>query len=81
MSFDALRTLNLKGQLTELHEFLDKRFPNKYKYQSTTQHAVQFMFTEKGTTLEVDLLLSAYWKDPDELYRFLRTVPPEKRKQ
>ena len=81
MSLDALRTLNLKGQLRDLHEFLDKRFPNKYHYQLTTQRAVQFMFTEEGTTLEVDLLLSAYWKDPDELYRFLCTVPPEKREQ
>ena len=81
MSLDDLRSLNLKNQLKDLHEFLEKRFPNKYKHQCTTKHAVQFEFTEKGITVEVDLLLSAYWDNPQELYTFLRTVSPEKRKQ
>ena len=81
VSLDDLRSLNLKRQLRDLHEFLEKRFPSKYKHQFTTQHAVQFEFTEKGITLEVDLLLSAYWDNPQELYTFLRTVSPEKRKQ
>ena len=67
--------------MKDLHKFLEKRFPNKYKHLKITEHAVQFKFTEKGIPLDVDLLLSAYCDNPNELYTFLCTVSPEKRKQ
>ena len=41
--------------------------------------SVQFAMSYKNVTLQVDLLVSPYWSNPEEFYNFLRRIPKEKR--
>ena len=62
--------------IRKLHAFLGRALGHNYNYTGMTLRSVQFCY--KGM-VEVDLLVSPYWRDQHELYRFLQGVPKEKR--
>ena len=68
--------------ICQLKEFLDKVDGVALKRQSQ-QFSVQFSFdyNHRGSPIDVDLLISPYWNDPEEFYNFLRRVPKEERMQ
>ena len=63
--------------LEKLDTFLRNALGRNYNYTGMTPHSVQFHYKKM---VEVDLLVSPYWKDQHELYRFLQVVPQDKRK-
>ena len=71
--------------LCQLKEFIAEMDGVTLKKQSSNakQFTVQFFFdfNHRGSPIEVDLLISPYWNDPEEFYNFLRRVPKEKRKK
>lgn len=61
----------------KLHAFLSSRLSSRdYNCTCITQHSVQFVY--KGQ-VDVDLLVSPYWANQHELYRFLQSVPQQRR--
>ena len=67
---------DFRGWLEKLDAFLATTFRYDYKKTNMTLRSVQFKFKD---TIDVDLLVSPYWSDQHELYRFLKQVPAEKR--
>lgn len=67
--------------LGKLHTYLSEVLRAKYHYEDTSHVALKFSYTfPDGTTLSVDLLLSPFWENKEELLRFLQTIqPPVKR--
>lgn len=64
-------------QLKELIERVD----GVTLMRQSKQFSVQFSFdyNHQGSPVDVDLLISPYWNNPEELYNFLRSVPQEER--
>ena len=60
----------------KLHGFLSKSLGHDYNHKGTTKYSVNFVYKRQ---VEVDLLVSPYWENQHELYRFLQKVPKEKR--
>ena len=78
---DVLRSGRMfEPWIRQLKEFLDKVDGVALKKQSQ-QFSVQFSFdyNHRGSPIEVDLLISPYWNDPEEFYNFLRQVRKEER--
>lgn len=61
--------------LNLLQTFLETKFGADVR---KTIHSVQFTFNGK---IDVDLLVSPYWKDQQELYRFLNRVPKDRQSE
>lgn len=68
-----VRENGFRAWLEKVKSFLQKSFGGSFK---VTPHAVQF---EYGGKIDVDLLLSPYWSDPHQLYKFLGQVPQAER--
>lgn len=62
--------------LQKLDRFLVRHFRESYEKTRMTHRSVQFKF--KGV-IEVDLLVSPYYKDPEAFYKFLKSVHPSQR--
>jgi hypothetical protein len=62
--------------IQKLHAFLTKALGHNYNFTGMTKRSVQFYYKRM---VEVDLLVSPYWSNQHELYRFLQGVPKEKR--
>ena len=74
---EVLRQRNeFQPWIKKLHAFLSRELGHNYNYTIMTLCSVQFCY--KGM-VEVDLLVSPYWSDQHELYRFLQGVPQNKR--
>ena len=69
--------------LRQLKEFIDEMDGVTLKRQSPNakQFSVQFFFdvNHRGSPIDVDLLISPYWNNPEEFYNFLKGVPKEER--
>ena len=69
--------------LHHLKEFIAEMDGVTLKRQSSNaqQFSVEFTFdyNHRGSPIEVDLLISTYWNNPEEFYNFLRRVPKEER--
>ena len=62
--------------LEQLDSFLSANFSRRdYRKTGMTKRSVQFVF--KGI-IEVDLLVSPYWTDQHEFYKFLQRIHPPK---
>ena len=73
ISQHTVRENGFRAWLEKMKSFLQRSFGGSYKL---TPHAVQFKYDGK---IDVDLLLSPYWSDPDQLYKFLGQIPEAKR--
>lgn len=62
--------------LKKLHMFLTHTLGQDYIYIQMTARSVKFKYKRM---IDVDLLVSPYWSDQHELYRFLKTLPENKR--
>ncbi len=62
--------------LRALENHLDRKNPGKLSQRKETPHSVQYRFDER---IDVDMLISPFWREPSELYRFLQRIPREKR--
>jgi len=61
--------------LDKLNQYLSELLHDKYHFEDTSDVALKFRYTfPDGMTLDVDLLLSPFWKDREELLRFLQTI-------
>ena len=61
--------------LDKLHTYLSEVLRDKYHYEDKSDVALKFSYTfPDRTTLSVDLLLSPFWEDREELLRFLQTI-------
>ena len=69
--------LHLTPRIGQLRDFLKATFPENCLGMKLTSRSVQFRFTHPNTSipLDVDLLVSPYWENEHEFYRFLRKVP------
>ena len=69
--------------LCQLKEFIAEMDGVTLKRQSSNakQYSVEFSFdfNRRRSPIDVDILISPYWKNAGEFYNFLRTVPKEKR--
>ena len=72
----ALQPNAFQSWVRELHAFLSSKLGHNYGHQGMTKRSVQFVY--KGR-VEVDLLVSPYWENQHKLYRFLQSLPQEKR--
>ena len=61
-----------------LKVFMEEEFKLTAKTPGHNNRSVQFVFTYGDVSLQVDLLVSPYWNDPEEFYNFLRRIPKEK---
>ena len=69
----TVRENGFQALLEKMKSFLQRSLGGSYRL---TPHAVQFKYDGK---IDVDLLLSPYWSDPHQLYKFLGQVPKVKR--
>ncbi len=65
-----------KPWVEQLHKFLKNELGHNYNYTGMTQRSVQFNYKGK---VDVDLLVSPYWANQHSLYRFLQSIPQQKR--
>ena len=59
-----------------MESFLDRKFPGKLSERNRTSRSLQFKFENK---IDVDMLVSPFWRDRHDLYRFLQGIEPRKR--
>ena len=59
-----------------VQSFLDRKLPAKITDKDRTKYSFQFKYNMK---LDVDLLVSPFWRDKHDLYEFLNSVPEKKR--
>lgn len=71
-----VRENGFRAWLEKVKSFLQQSLGRNFKLEQLTPHAVQF---EYGGKIDVDLLLSPYWSDPHQLYKFLGQVPQAER--
>ncbi len=67
------------GFLPHLHiiqNHLEKKLPGRIQDRSTTSRSLQFNFDRY---IEVDALVSPFWREPKMFYDFLREIPAAKR--
>ena len=62
--------------LNIVQRFLDWKLPANITERERTPHSFQFKYNMK---LDVDLLVSPFWRDQHHLYEFLNSVPEDKR--
>lgn len=71
---------NYTDILEKIDDYLSEELGDEYNYEDFTDVALKFGYIlPDGTILDVDLLLSPYWKE-GELLSFLRTVHPPVRR-
>ena len=56
--------------------FLKRKFSGKLYEKNRTSRSLQFNFDKK---IDVDMLVSPFWRDRHDLYRFLQGINPGKR--
>ena len=69
---------NLGSQLGKLRGFLEATFPENCLGMELTSRSVQFNFiraSPNAIDLKVDLLVSPFWGNEHEFYRYLHNVP------
>lgn len=57
-----------------LTRHLDSKLPGKLQNKHRTVHSLQFTFER----LEVDMLVSPFWREPRSFYHFLETIDQRK---
>lgn len=71
---------NYTDILKKIDDYLSEELGDEYNYEDFTDVALKFGYIlPDGTILDVDLLLSPYWKE-GELLSFLQTVHPPVRR-
>lgn len=67
--------------LVQLYDFLQATYKHGCAFKQRRDginRSVQFTFKD---TIDVDLLVSPYWRDQYEFYEFLKGIPPMERKK
>ena len=64
------------GWLSKLERHLDGNNPGKLTNKEKKPHAIKFEFDRR---IDVDLLISPYWRECSDLYRFLQRIPQGQR--
>lgn len=70
-----------KKWLIQLHQYLQEQFvaeAGSYKKTAITTRSLQFKFK---MLLDVDLLISPYYENEEELYNFLTTIKRKRKKK
>ena len=62
--------------LDMLIQYLERRLPGQLFDKHRTAHSVKFKFKNK---IDVDMLVSPYWREPSAFYHFLETISPRDR--
>ena len=62
--------------LDRLIRHLEREFPGQIFEIHRTVHSVQFKFENK---IDVDMLVSPFWREPSAFYHFLETTNPRDR--
>ena len=74
---DAKDNDGYKELLEKTNSYLKRNLGHRYKWIEFTKVAVKFSCTlSSGDPLDVDLLLSPFWENQHEFWRFLQTVHP-----
>ena len=67
---------NGKPWLQKLVNYLDRINPGKLSGDEDLPHAIHFLFNGR---IDVDLLISPFWRQPGDFYEFLQRIPQSKR--
>lgn len=59
-----------------VQQFLDRKLGGKISEKHRTIHSSQYKY---DGTLDVDMLVSPFWREPSGLYRFLQSIAPNDR--
>ena len=62
--------------LDMLIKYLERRLPGQLFDKHRTVHSVQFKFENR---IDVDMLVSPFWREPSAFYHFLGTISPKDR--
>lgn len=55
---------------------LNRKNPRMLTNVDEKPHAISFSFNQR---IDVDMLISPYWREPSELYKFLKDIPQSER--
>lgn len=56
-----------------VQQFLDRKLDGRIADRHRTIHSSQYKFDGR---LDVDMLVSPFWREPDGLYQFLQSIAP-----
>lgn len=59
-----------------VQQFLDRKLDGRISERNRTIHSSQYKF---DGTLDVDMLVSPFWREPNGLYQFLQNIAPRDR--
>lgn len=61
-----------------VRDHLERMLPGQIKERIMTSRSLQFKFDDY---IDVDILMSPFWREPKKLYMFLQQITPENRSQ